>query len=82
MLQVGVLEARNNLSKLIRDVELGVEQAVVIKRNDTPVAKIVPVDGSEADARIGVARGAIRYTDEWDSLALNAEVANLFEEAL
>ncbi|WP_307483944.1 type II toxin-antitoxin system Phd/YefM family antitoxin [Microbacterium trichothecenolyticum] len=37
-----VLEARNNLSKLIADVESGVE--VTIARRGVPVARIVPMD--------------------------------------
>ncbi|WP_144783453.1 type II toxin-antitoxin system Phd/YefM family antitoxin [Microbacterium sp. BH-3-3-3] len=37
-----VLEARNSLSKLIADVESGVE--VTIARRGVPVAKIVPID--------------------------------------
>jgi prevent-host-death family protein len=37
-----VLEARNNLSKLIADVESGIE--VTIARRGVPVARIVPID--------------------------------------
>lgn len=37
-----VLEARNNLSKLIADVESGIE--VTIARRGVPVARIVPMD--------------------------------------
>lgn len=37
-----VLEARNNLSKLIADAESGIE--VTIARRGVPVARLVPVD--------------------------------------
>ncbi|MCD2168452.1 MULTISPECIES: type II toxin-antitoxin system Phd/YefM family antitoxin [Microbacterium] len=37
-----VLEARNNLSKLIAEAESGVE--VTIARRGVPVARIVPID--------------------------------------
>lgn len=40
-----VLEARNNLSRLIADVESGVE--VTIARRGVPVARIVPFDAPE-----------------------------------
>lgn len=40
-----VLEARNNLSRLIADVESGVE--VTIARRGVPVARIVPFDATE-----------------------------------
>ncbi|MDU0366787.1 type II toxin-antitoxin system prevent-host-death family antitoxin [Microbacterium sp. NPDC089180] len=40
-----VLEARNNLSRLIADVESGAE--VTIARRGVPVARIVPFDAAE-----------------------------------
>lgn len=40
-----VLEARNNLSRLIAEVESGVE--VTIARRGVPVARIVPFDAPE-----------------------------------
>lgn len=40
-----VLEARNNLSRLIADVESGVE--VTIARRGVPVARIVPFETPE-----------------------------------
>jgi len=42
-----VLDARNNLSKLIAEAESGVE--VTIARRGVPVARLVPID----DARPG-----------------------------
>ncbi|MDQ1074869.1 MULTISPECIES: type II toxin-antitoxin system prevent-host-death family antitoxin [Microbacterium] len=39
-----VLEARNSLSKLIADVESGIE--VTIARRGVPVARLVPVDAA------------------------------------
>jgi len=41
MKQVGVSEAKTHLSRLLREVELG--QTVVITRNGSPVAQLVPV---------------------------------------
>ena len=80
MVLVGVLEARNNLSKLVRDVESGVESMVVIQRNGVPVAKIVPFDEPCAESRrLGVAKDRVMCRDGWDSDELNAEIASLFE---
>lgn len=42
MAAYNILEARNNLSKLIASVESGAE--VTITRRGVPVARIVPVD--------------------------------------
>lgn len=83
MVQVGVLEARNNLSKYVREVESGLENMVVIQRNGVPVAKIVPFeDGQAVSKRLGVAKDKVLYRSGWDSKALDAEIANLFDEAL
>lgn len=84
MKTVGVLEARNNLSQLIREVEDGTQDAVIIKRNERPVVKIVAFDSNKENTsrRIGIAKGKILYSDDWDSPEFNSEIADLFEGAL
>jgi len=49
-----VLEARNNLSKLIADAESGVE--VMIARRGVPVARLVPVDDAPRRPRNAFAK--------------------------
>ncbi|AOX45806.1 type II toxin-antitoxin system Phd/YefM family antitoxin [Microbacterium sp. BH-3-3-3] len=44
-----VLEARNNLSKLIADAESGIE--VTIARRGVPVARIVSIEGAPSPTR-------------------------------
>ncbi|MBD8217301.1 type II toxin-antitoxin system prevent-host-death family antitoxin [Microbacterium sp. CFBP 13617] len=44
-----VLDARNNLSKLIADAESGIE--VTIARRGVPVARIVPIEGAPSRTR-------------------------------
>ena len=46
MVAYNILEARNNLSRLIASVESGAE--VTIMRRGKPVARIVPVDPGDA----------------------------------
>ncbi len=83
MVQVGVLEARNNLSRYVREVESGLENMVVIQRNGVPVAKIVPFEeGQAASKRLGIAKGKALYRSGWDSKTLDTEIADLFDEAL
>lgn len=77
MTQVGVLEAKNSLSKLIRMLERGEEEQVVITRNNRPVARLTLLDKAPAK-RIGVAKGQRLYCDGWDSPEINEEVAKLF----
>lgn len=78
MLQANVLEAKNGLSGLLRLLESGQEDCVVIARHNKPVAKLVPVQEPSAASRIGIARGKALYTDDWDSPETNGEVAALF----
>lgn len=59
MTYVGVLEVKSNLPKLIKTLEQGQEERVVIARNNRPVAQITLVD-DESAPRIGVALGRWR----------------------
>ena len=79
MSQVNVLEAKNNLSKLLRKLELGQEEDIVIARNGTPVARLVPYEARTSEKRIGAAKGTKLVKDGWDIDECNDEVAALFE---
>jgi prevent-host-death family protein len=48
MAAYNILEARNNLSRIIASVESGAEEAVIMRRG-RPVARIVPVDPEHPD---------------------------------
>ena len=78
MTQVNVLEAKNNLSRLLRDLESGAEDCFVIARNGAPVAKIVLYDSSTPQTRIGVAAGRTLVQEGWDIDEDDDEVAALF----
>lgn len=67
MAQVGMHEAKTQLSQLVARVEAG--EDVVIARNGKPVARLVPVlvTGSFADAR-GALAGQIWMADDFDEL--------------
>ena len=68
-------DAKTQLSKLVKRVEAGEE--IVIARNGTPVAKLVPY--TEKPVRFGTARGKMWVADDWDSDETNAEIAALFD---
>ncbi|MEX3957729.1 prevent-host-death family protein [Trinickia symbiotica] len=53
MLTVNMHDAKSKLSSLVERLELGEENEVVIARNGTPVARLVPFT---APRRIGAAR--------------------------
>ena len=76
MIQVNVLEAKTNFSKLIRLIESHREDEIRVARNGKPVVKITAIDKKPVSKRIGVARGKFEVPDDFD--ADNDYIANLF----
>ena len=81
MLQVNVLEAKTDFSKLIRILESGRENAITVARNGKPVVKITLVDETPVSRRIGVAKGKFRAPDNFDAAGEEA-AAMLMEGSL
>lgn len=80
MAHVDLLEAEESLPELVRQLEDGSEEQVVLTRNGTPVARIVLMRES-SEPRIGAAKGMALYRDGWDSPETAAEIAALFGAA-
>jgi len=67
MAQVGMHEAKTQLSKLVERAEAG--EDVVIARNGKPVARLVPVaDRNALAAARGALRGRIHLAEDFDDL--------------
>ena len=75
-MQVSVLEAKTNLSKLVKLVESGKEDEIIIARYGKPVVKMVICNDTPVSKRIGVAKGKIKAPDDIDKY--NDEIVNLF----
>jgi antitoxin (DNA-binding transcriptional repressor) of toxin-antitoxin stability system len=73
---VNMLKAKSSLSRLVEAVESGVEREIIIARNGKAAAKLVPISGSPAGKRIGVAKGKFRVPASIDRP--NARIARLF----
>ena len=76
MPSINMLEAKTHLSRLVDAIEQGVQKEFVIARNGRPVARLVPLEPSKAQQRIGVAKGKFRVPADID--ADNSAVARLF----
>ncbi len=76
MTVVNMLEAKNNLSKLVEAVETGGETEIIIARNGRPAARLVPLEMKKAGRRIGLAKGLFEVPDNID--ADNEEIARMF----
>lgn len=77
MVQANMLEAKTDLSKLVKMLEDGREDVVYIARNNVPVVQMTLISPPEKAQRIGVAEGAFSVPDDFD--AWDAEVESLFE---
>ena len=65
--QVNILEAKTDLSRLIRLLESKREDSITIARNGKPVVKITLVNDTQVSNRIGVAKGKFNMTGDFDA---------------
>ena len=75
-MQVNTLEAKTNLSNLIRLIETGQESVIVIARYGKPVVKMTAYQEKPVSRRIGVAKGKLKTPENLDKH--NDEIAELF----
>lgn len=79
-MQVNILEAKTNLSNLVRLIETGKEERIIIARYGKPVVKMVVYNDAPVTKRIGVAKGKLKSPVDLDRH--NDEIAELFGGAL
>ena len=65
-MQVNILEAKTNLSNLVKMVETGQEDTVVIARYGKPVVKMTIYQDTPVSRRIGVAKGRLKTPVDLD----------------
>lgn len=63
-MQVNMLEAKTNLSKLIKLLEDKEEPEIILARGGAPVAKLVPFTPPDASRRIGAGKAIALAMDE------------------
>ena len=80
MEQVNILDAKNNLSRLIQSLERRESDAITIARNGKPVAKLSLFEPEKSSNRIGVAKGKLFVPDDIDWC--NEEIAEMFSGGL
>ena len=77
-MQVNILEAKTNLSSLIKKIETGEEETVIIARYGKPVVKMTIYQDIPLSGRIGIAKGKLKTPENLDRD--NAEIASLIQE--
>ena len=65
MHQINIHEAKTNLSKLIQEALNGEE--VIIAKCNKPVVKLVPLQQEKKERKLGLAKGKITMTDDFDA---------------
>ena len=76
MQSVNMLEAKSSLSRLVEAIKQGREREIIIARNGRPATKLLPLESTPADKRIGIAKGKFAVPENID--AHNDEVARMF----
>lgn len=76
MIQVNMLEAKTNLSKLVKMLETKQENVIYLARNGTPVVQMTLIPQKPAGKRIGAAEGKFSVPDEFD--LWDKEVEDMF----
>lgn len=80
MTQVNMLEAKTDLSKLVRMLETKQEDVVYLARNGTAVVQMTLIPKKSSGSRIGIAKGAFEVPSDFD--AWDDEIADMFEGEL
>ena len=72
MMQVNILEAKTEFSKLVRLLESRREDSITVARNGKPVVKMTLINDIPVSNRIGAGKG--RFTVHGDFDADNGEI--------
>ena len=76
MTKVNMLEAKSNLSKLVKMLETKQEDVIYLAKNGTAVVQMTLIPKREKEKRIGAAAGKFTVPDEFDSW--DTEVEEMF----
>lgn len=77
MIKVNMLEAKTNLTKLVKLLESKEEDEILICRNNEPVARILRYERPK-NKRIGIAKGKHKPLDLEEFNSMNEEIAKEF----
>ncbi|MDO5424023.1 MAG: hypothetical protein Q4F41_09885 [Eubacteriales bacterium] len=80
MIQVNMLEAKSDLSKLVKLLETKQEEVIYLARNGTAVVQMTLIPKKPANKRIGVAEGKFKVPDDFDKW--DKEIEDMFGEEI
>lgn len=77
VIQVNMLEAKTDLSKLVKMLETKQESVIYLARNGKPIVQMTLIPQKSAAKRIGIAEGKFKVPDAFDQW--DHEVEAMFE---
>lgn len=80
MAQVNLLEAKTDLSKLVRLLETHQEEVILIAKDGIPVVEMKLAKRTSPSKRIGVAKGKLHVPDDFDKW--DGEITEMFGDIL
>lgn len=80
MTQVNMLEAKTDLSRLVRMLETKQEDVIYLARNGKAIVQMTLISKKSDKKRIGVAEGKFKVPDEFD--CWDREVEEMFGEEI
>lgn len=78
MQTVNIHEAKTHLSKLIESVVNGEE--VMIAKAGKPVAKLIPIHQSTHERKLGLLKGKIKISDDFDQPLAEEQLKDFYGE--
>jgi prevent-host-death family protein len=78
-MQVNMLEAKNQLSRLVKAAQAGEE--VIIANHGVPAVRLVSIHPNKPARKPGVWSHLPPPAEDWDSDSVNAEIAKTFNES-
>lgn len=78
MTQVNMLEAKTDLSRLVRMLENRTEDVIYLARNGKAVVQMTLIPEAPEAQRIGAARGAFTVPDAFDDW--DQDIEDMFED--
>lgn len=76
MTQVNMLEAKSDLSRLVKLLESKQEEVIYLARNGKAVVQMTLIPKKLASKRIGIAEGKFKIPDEFDQW--DEEIEDMF----
>ena len=77
MMQVNIVEAKTDFSKLVRILETKREDSITVSRNGKPIVKMTLINDTPVSNRIGAGKG--RFTIHGDIDANNTDISEMLE---